>query len=787
MACNVSRSAGPASSRTLRGAFVLALMAGLGASLAGCSGEEPKDQGHKFDRIVYAVRQHTVEGDDGSVSINVAGGMGQVMDYNRYEPGGRLEIYDLTTGKIDNILADFATADVSSLDVSYDATKVVFTMKTDGQDNYHVYWASLSPGGDGKYEIHQLTYGPQDDEHAIWVPGDRIAFITNQAYTEMGTRADEYNHSRVVTQIATITLDGGDSDRKLCSQNLSHTINLFPLADGRVGFSRWEHLENVNDVKLFAMNPDCTQMVAVSGQHGKPSNSLVQVSETRTRNVFLAIATERENTIQSGSLIQIDVRAANDPLRVNEEEPKYRELTPAVPTSEEPSPVGRYRSPHGLPDGRILTSWASGVVNETNELQLNPPNFGVYVYDARRRRNELIVDHEKTWELYAKPVVARTEPPLIASVQRTTDSTVPSRFGSIDVRQTSLGSLHGNTVSGAQFDGTSIDEALKQTKKVRIIEGFSSEASPGTNMFGLTMAEGAALLGEATVYADGSWLAEIPPYVPVHLQPIDEFDLAIRNQTTWIQGMPGEDRVCGGCHENRSDPIMPGGQQLTQAAGVGPQNFLLPVASRVEYPWYGANDAANVNEIQKLLNAKCVSCHNSTTNGNVAQQYYEIEMMDEASGEATTYRIPRLDLSSTEVTVTYDNETRPWPASYVSLFYPAAFKMEMGMGAELTSGTLPPEWAIPSDARNSKLIEKLNVTSSVEPSKFAWPLGEPFSNADIAGGTRTNHAAVAGLTRDELVKLIRAIDMGGQYYARQNSDFQPFRNDPVSGGGTQYE
>ncbi|HMJ15676.1 MAG TPA: hypothetical protein VK524_29870 [Polyangiaceae bacterium] len=785
MARNLSRTK---SSRTLRGAFALALFAGLGASLLGCSGEENTgEQREKFDRLVYAVRQHTVLGSDGAVSINVAGGMGQVMDYNRYEPGGRLEIYDLTTGKIENVLADIPTADVSSLDVSYDATKVVFTMKTSGDDNYHVYWASLTPGGDGKYEIHQLTFGPQDDEHAIWVPGERIAFITNQAYTEMGTRADEYNHSRAVTQIASITLGGGDSDRKLCSQNLSHTINLFPMADGRIGFSRWEHLENVNDVKLFAMNPDCTQMVAVSGQHGKPSNSLVQVSETHTPNVFLAIATNRENTIQSGALIQIDARNASDPLRVNEEEPAYKELTPAVPTGEAPSPVGRYRAPHGLPDGRILTSWASGVVNETNELQLNPPDFGVYVYDPRGRVNKLIVNHEDTWELYAKPVVTRTEPPIIGSVQRSADSSVPARFGSVDVRQTSLGTLHGNTVSGAQFEeGTSIDDALKQAKKVRIIEGFSSEGSPGTSMFGLTMAEGAAILGEATVYSDGSWLADIPPYVPVHLQPIDEFDLAIRNQTTWIQGMPGEDRVCGGCHENRSAPVLPGGQALTQAAGIGAQNFLLPVANRVEYPWYGANDAANPNEIQKLLNAKCVSCHNATTNGSGPQQYYEIEMTDEATGEVTPFRIARLDLSSTEVTVTYDRETRAWPASYVSLFYPAAFKMEMGMGAELTSGTLPPEWAVPSDARHSALIEKLNVKSSVDASKFAWQLGQAFSNTDIAGGTRTDHAAAAGLTRDELVKLIRAIDMGGQYYARQNSDFQAYGSDPVAGGGTKY-
>ena len=57
-------------------------------------------------------------------------------------------------------------------------------------------------------------------------------------------------------------------------------------------------------------------------------------------------------------------------------------------------------------------------------------------------------------------------------------------------------------------------------------------------MFGLTMFEGAAVLGEAPVFADGSWLANVPPYIPMHLQPIDQYGLAIRNQQLWIQGMP---------------------------------------------------------------------------------------------------------------------------------------------------------------------------------------------------------------------------------------------------------
>jgi mono/diheme cytochrome c family protein len=754
--------------------------------LVGCSSdvEKPESDGLGVSQIVYAVRQHTVV-DAGTVTrIDVAGGMGQVMDYGRFVPGGRLEILDLKTGDAVNVIEDFTSADVSSLDLSFDATKLLFTMKRDAADNYHIYVAPLQRNADGKFDVTQLTFGPYDDQNAVFAAGERIVFTTNQGYTEMGTRADEYNHSRQVTQLATTTLEGGDADRKLCSQNLSHTVTLFPMQDGRIGFSRWEHLENVNDVKLFAMNPDCTQMVALGGQHGKPGNSIVQASESATANVFYSIVTERENTIQAGALVRIDARSDTLLGAFDEEKPEeltYRLLTPGVPLSDEQSPKGRYRSPVELPDGNLLVSWAEGSVNETNELTATPPEYGLYKFDVARDRRQLILDHADTWELYAKPVVVRAEPPNLAPRQGVVDSSTPAVVGSIDVARTSLSSKHGETVSGAQFDHTTLDDALAQAVKVRVIEGFSSEAANQT-MFGLTMAEGAALLGEATVQADGSWLAQIPPYVPVHLQAVDEFDLAIRNQTTWIQGMPGEGRVCGGCHEDRTAPNPPGGQALTIAAAKGPENFMIPIKDRLEYPWAYADDSANPREIQKLFNAKCVTCHNETTNGGAGmpQETYTITMTDRVTGVATVYPIPRMDLSDRPITVTYDGDTKPWPASYVSLFYPAALEMEMGEGTEVT-GTVPPKWAVPSDARHSLLIEKLNVTSSKDSTRYAWPLGQPFSDVDVRGGTRSDHAALAKLTRDEVVMLTRAIDMGGQFYARQNTKFAPATIDPVAG------
>src|SRR5687768_1944923 len=129
--------------------------------LVACSGETLTPDNTKTDvsKIVYAVRQHTtVDADGNATSIDVAGGMGQVMDYGRYNPGGRLEVLDLRTGKVENLISDLKEADVSSVDVSFDGTRVLFTMKTSPNDHYHVYWASVVPNDDGTFERHQLTF-----------------------------------------------------------------------------------------------------------------------------------------------------------------------------------------------------------------------------------------------------------------------------------------------------------------------------------------------------------------------------------------------------------------------------------------------------------------------------------------------------------------------------------------------------------------------------------------------------------------------------------------------------
>jgi hypothetical protein len=764
---------------------LVGLVTALAWPIAACSSSTPTESQNPygFEEIVYAVRQ-TVSPEGVPV---VADGMGQVMDYGRYVPGGRIEVKNLSTGEVRNILESipgrtFAKADVEGLDVSFDGARIVFAMKIDGNEPYHIFTANLHRGGDTKnpYGIRQLTTGDNDDLTPIWVAGGKVAFLTNQPYPELGSgselRADEYNHSRRVTQIATITEEGGDADRKLCSQNLSHTFNLFRMQTGQIGFSRWEHLENVNDSKLFAMNPDCTQMIALAGQHDKPANSLVQVTETLEENVFVAVATDRERTIQAGALVRIDARSSVNDIRHDEERAGFDVLTPGVPRGSDASSIGRYRSPHILPDGRLLVSWADHYVNDVNELSATPPDFGLYIYDPVKLTNLLVHNNKNTWEVFGAPVVPHAAPPVIDSIQNSQDATNPLVIGSINVRNTSLGTVHHNTVGGAQFPENApvpIGEALNHAVKVRIIEGFSSESAPGVTMFGLTMAEGAAVIGEAPVLADGSWRANVPPFIPFHLQAVDEFELSIRSQTLWMQGMPGEDRVCGGCHEERTGANSPTAQQQPLAT-TQPSTFMSPIEARTEYPWFMQGGAAlpgytGASEIQKILSEKCATCHNATTNGDQAQEYYTVTSTPEGGGEPITARIARLDLGTTPVTVVYDRRSATYPMSYVSIFYPAS--MEMGMDMTEVVGTVPPKWGVPSDARHSRLIEKINITSANDANVTAWPLGEAFNDPNIHGASRTMHPEdqQVTLTREERMALIRAFDMGGQYYARTNA------------------
>lgn len=715
------------------------LVAFVGLGLAACGSDEPTVI-EGVEAIVFAKRQMYYPPDENGVRMPaVVSGDNQVLDYQRYVPGGGLYMLEPPTpsGTLTNLTPSEAAADFQGLDVSFDGQEVVFSMKRAPDDSYHLYLVNVR---DPEGSLRQITFGAQDDVHPIFLPGGRVGYMTNPDFAdERPQHLDEYERGRAI-QLATIGADG--SGGVVCSENLSHSVYPFLRADGRIGYSRWEHLAGVNDTKLFAANPDCTQMVALGGQHGKPANSIVQVREVAP-NLMVGIATNRDKTIQAGAIVRVNSqRAGGGVSDIDEENATFEILTPGVPTGEAPSPVGRYRTPYPIDANRVLTSWAPGEVNPINELTATPPDFGIYLFDDRNPEDRLVVYNDPdTWDLFVAPLRARETPPVIPSGQTIHDDQDAVRLGAIDVRDTSLG------------DG--LKQALEEgAVGVRILEGFSGEIG-GVRDFGMTESEGAALLGEAPVYADGSYEAFIPPNIPVHQQAIDKFGLSIRSESLWIQGVPGEDRRCGGCHESRTSTL---NTSLTTIAQQSPAAFVRNVDERAtpvgfdvtsgfgtfgEVPWN--------TSLQTMFNDNCVSCHNETTS-----ETYTLRVTDAETGETSDYVIPRLDLSDRPVEALYMEDVVTYPASYVSLLFPHAIGM-IEVDFELIDGEIPPNWIVPESARDSVAIQHLNLEAV---DGDLWFPEAPLHPEEVGG---------EALTPEERYLLVLMADAGGQYYARSNS------------------
>jgi hypothetical protein len=444
-----------------------------------------------------------------------------------------------------------------------------------------------------------------------------------------------------------------------------------------------------------------------------------------------------------------------------------------VPGDRSPSSlgIGRYydAEPIGEPSaGQFLASWADGPV-ESEELAraMTNADFGIYMFDSASGKRFPIFNDPNMWDVLARPVKARTEPPSLASpIAAGTGSTT---IGCLDV-----------------YDSSLFTVAPESVVKVRLIEGFSGEEG-GVDMFGTTDFDGQSRYGEIPVQADHSFAAEVPGNVPLHIQLVDKFGLAtdvsgnkpngtamgtpVANEDIWFSGRAGESRFCGGCHENRtaSSVISPGVQQDVLAGAV---DLDVPRPERVSKTAYvmtngvlppgavpGDNGVRGVPwdlAIQPILDSKCATCHDGDASKSGNPSYTVTDM---TTGTSQTFVF---DLRGQKLNVTVgERMTGDFTASYLSL---------MGLGELLGDDVVSivgttPNYVVAGAAEASTLMTQyLNPPQrypTVDESVRLNPAITTPHPADV-GGT--------ALTADEVYLLGLNIDMGGQYFFRENLD-----------------
>jgi hypothetical protein len=138
--------------------------------------------------------------------------------------------------------------------------------------------------------------------------------------------------------------------------------------------------------------------------------------------------------------------------------------------------------------------------------------------------------------------------------------------------------------------------------------------------------------------SDGSFSIEVPANTPMHVQTLDQDGLMLVNQLQWINVMPGERRVCTGCHgirEKDTDIKYFTNDNDTvhfQASESEVRTYLANFYNAQKVTEHPAARADIVNfhslksdsatakyaTVQGVLDARCVSCHgaaNARTDG----------------------------------------------------------------------------------------------------------------------------------------------------------------------------
>jgi mono/diheme cytochrome c family protein len=201
--------------------------------------------------------------------------------------------------------------------------------------------------------------------------------------------------------------------------------------------------------------------------------------------------------------------------------------------------------------------------------------------------------------------------------------------------QDTTGFFFDANVYSRQDDGQPKDADIQgKIKYLRVLAAVPTPAhcGPCGQEMGHTAFERQRVLGYADVRSDGSFSIEVPANTPMHVQTLDEDGLMLVNQLQWIDVMPGEQRICTGCHGirekdqdirhftidnlnavhfNASDNDV----RNYMASFANAQKVTAHPAARTDIVDFHAlhpdSSAAKGVTIQGIFDARCVSCHGS--------------------------------------------------------------------------------------------------------------------------------------------------------------------------------
>ena len=465
-------------------------------------------------------------------------------------------------------------------DVSYDGKRILFAWKkSDRGDDYHLYEMELETG-----KIRQLTFGLGfADYEGAYLPNGDIIFNSTRCVQIVDCWWTEVSNLYICDK-------DGKYMRRLTFDQV-HTNFPTVAEDGRVIYTRWEYNDRgqIYVQGLFQMNPDGTAQTEFYGNDSWfPTAILHARSIPGTQKVMAVLSGHHSH--QRGKLAIIDTRKGRQeaagihfiaPVRKAE----------AVRVDSYGQDGEQFQYPYPLSETEFLVTYDPQ--GSPNRHYFHP--YAIYFMTIDGRRELLAIDSNISCN-QPIPVVARRKPHVRPSL--------------VDYRK-KTGTYYVQDV----YIGPGLQGIPRGTaKKLRVVTlefraagiGETHNSGPGGGSLsstpvgvGNTSWDVKVVLGDATVYEDGSAMFTVPARTPVYFQALDKKGHAVQTMRSWSTLQPGETFSCIGCHENKSE--VPPVRITTVAMKAGPQSLK---------PFYGPPRGFSFNkEIQPILDRHCIKCH----------------------------------------------------------------------------------------------------------------------------------------------------------------------------------
>ncbi len=504
-----------------------------------------------------------------------------------FRPGGGLfviPVHGPGAGQARALVAS-PEGQILDADLAYDGKTVLFSWRQSGDEGYHLWTIHVDGSG-----LHQLTRGEWHDYNGCWLPDGGIAFVS--------TRNAQFAYCWNSPVGVVHRMDADGSHVRRLSANYLNDFTPYPLADGRLIYSRWEYVDKpaIPIQSLWTINPDGTGLAGYYGNRVISPGTFMEARSIPGTDKIICTMTGHNGPAR-GAIGVIDrTRGVNAQAAIWNVTPD-QSVPPVDQGNGNFDGPKLYCTPLPLDQNRFLVSAHGPVLvrdlaGTCQSLALPKPADGLQWFSAQ-------------------PVRPRVRPPVIPSTL-VAETQTDSNTEATQVGRSDTDGAHSNTATLVLQDiYNGLEPRIKrgEIKRLRVVREMPKTVriNPDKRAFGFqfpVISAGATyagkdVLGEVEVAPDGSACFEVPAGVPIYFLALDARGRTVQRMRSFTHLMPGEVQGCVGCHESRQDT----------ARLQTPPTAMVRAPQPLQPPEWGRGGFDYARVVQPVLDRYCGECH----------------------------------------------------------------------------------------------------------------------------------------------------------------------------------